>query len=407
MAKVRQVFEDHRIGNVRDAIAQEFSRPHIGETMRAGMTVAIAVGSRGLDNLSLIVQEIVSQIRHRGATPFVFPAMGSHAGATAEGQRALLESMGVTEAMTGAQIRSSMETAILGQTPKGQDVHIDRLATEADGIIVLGRVKPHTCFHGDHESGLLKMMAVGMGKQRGADICHAEGFGKMSENVLAVGRAVLAKARVLFGVAVLENAFDATFRIEAVPKTDIEQRERELLNEAKHLMPSILIPKFDVLIVDKIGKNYSGDGADPNITGTYCTSFASGGPVFERYVILDLSEETHSNAHGVGMADVTTKRVYDKTDFDEGYPNALTSRVLQPAKMPMVMASDRLAIQAALFTCVEHNPKAPKIVRLANTSHIDTIELSEALLPEASAHPRLQILSKPREMDFEASGNLW
>jgi hypothetical protein len=296
---------------------------------------------------------------------------------------------------------------VIGRTPRGLDVHIDRFAAEADGVIVVGRVKPHTAFRGDYESGLMKMMTIGMGKQKGAEICHADGFGRMAENVPSFGKVILEQAPILFGIAILENAYDETCRIEALPRSEMEAREPGLLVQARALMPQILIPRFDILIVDQIGKNISGDGADPNVSGTYCTPYASGGPEFQRYVILDLTEETHGNALGVGMADITTKRLYDKTDFDESYPNSLTCRVLKTIKMPIVMNSDRLAIQAAIFTCIGLDPAGPRIVRILNTSHIGTISVSEALLPALRADPRLELLAPPAELGFDSGGNLF
>jgi hypothetical protein len=406
MARVRQIFDDERIRNIAEAVDREFAKADIGSAILPGASVAITVGSRGVANIAEIIRAIVRNVKVRGGSPFVFPAMGSHGGATAEGQRAMLEGFGVTESFVDAPIRATMETKVIGQTPKGQDVHIDRFAAEADGIIVVGRVKPHTDFRGEYESGLMKMMAIGMGKQKGAEICHTEGFGRMAENVPAFGKVVLERASVLFGLAILENSFETTFRIEAVPKASIEKREPELLAEAKRLMPSILIPRFDILIVDRIGKDFSGEGADPNITGTYCTPYASGGPEVQRYVVLDLSEETHGNSLGVGMADFTTKRLFDKTDFDASYPNSLTSRLVKTVKMPMVLENDRLAIKAAIYTCIDIDPKAPRIVRIANTSHIDVIGVSETLLPELSDNRRIEVLDLPKELPFGIDGNL-
>jgi hypothetical protein len=406
MAPVRQVFEDHRIGDLRAAVDQALAEPGTGSAIRPGTSVAIAVGSRGIANLPAIVAALVANVKARGGAPFLFPAMGSHGGATAEGQREVLEALGCTEAQVGAPIRATMETRVVGTTPRGQPVHLDRFAAEADGIILVGRVKPHTAFRGPYESGLMKMMAIGAGKQKGAETCHAEGFGRMAENVPAFGRVVLERAPVLFGLAVLENAFDATARIEALPRDQIEAREPALLEEAKRLMPAILIPRFDVLVVDRIGKDLSGDGADPNITGTYCTPYATGGPAFGRYVILGLTGSTHGNSLGVGMADITTRRVFDATDFDLSYPNALTSRVVATVKMPMVLASDRLALQAALFTCVDADPDAPGIVRLADTLHLDRISVSEALLPALAGDPRFQVLGPPAPLPFDPDGNL-
>ncbi|MBP7494754.1 MAG: DUF2088 domain-containing protein, partial [Spirochaetales bacterium] len=350
--------------------------------------------------------EIVKQIQKLGGKPFIFPAMGSHGGATAEGQREMLEGYGITEKTMGVPIKSSMETVVIGHTPEGKPVYIDKNAAEADGVVVVGRIKPHTAFRGTWESGLLKMMVIGMGKQKGAESCHDEGFGRMAHNVEVYADVIMSKANILFGVGIVENAFDNTCLIEAILPDHFKKREAELLKIARELMPKILIPKFDILIVDQIGKNFSGDGADPNITGTYCTPYATGGPEFQRYVILDLSDETHGNAIGIGMADFTTKRAFDKTDFDATYPNALTSTVVSGVKMPMVLKSDREAIQAALFCCTGIDKSKPKIVRIKNSSHIDTIMVSEALIEEARRNSQMQVLEEPKELSFDRQGNL-
>ncbi len=406
MGIVRQRFPDNGIDDIASAVREQFSRSEIAACIKPGMSIAITVGSRGIANLTEIIREIVGNVRRLGGEPFIVPAMGSHGGATAEGQKEMVEALGASEASVGAPIRATMETEVVGHTDSGTPVHVDKFAAHAHGILVVGRVKPHTAFRGPYESGLMKMLAIGLGKQRGAEICHAQGFGKMAENVPAFGRVILQNTNVLFGVAVLENAFDDTCVIEAVPRNEIEGREPDLLVKARELMPRILFPEFDVLIVDRIGKNFSGDGADPNITGTYCTPYAEGGPRFQRYVILDASEETHGNSLGVGMADFTTKRLFDKTDFDAGYPNALTSRVVKTVKMPMVLTNDRLAIQAAVFTSVDVVPERARIVRIPNTSHVDVIAISEALFSEAETNTEIEIIERPADIGFDPKGNL-
>jgi len=406
MARVKQTFEDNALKDIPGVIAQEFQKPEIAGRIKPGMSIAITSGSRGVAHIAEITKEIVKQIQKLGGKPFIFPAMGSHGGATAEGQREMLEGYGITEKTMGVPIKSSMETVVIGHTPEGKPVYIDKNAAEADGVVVVGRIKPHTAFRGTWESGLLKMMVIGMGKQKGAESCHDEGFGRMAHNVEVYADVIMSKANILFGVGIVENAFDNTCLIEAILPDHFKKREAELLKIARELMPKILIPKFDILIVDQIGKNFSGDGADPNITGTYCTPYATGGPEFQRYVILDLSDETHGNAIGIGMADFTTRRAFDKTDFDATYPNALTSTVVSGVKMPMVLKSDREAIQAALFCCTGIDKSKPRIVRIKNTSHIDTIMVSEALIEEARRNSQMQVLEEPKELSFDRQGNL-
>jgi hypothetical protein len=406
MAKAAQIFKDNTLKDIPGTIAKEFAKKEIAATIKPGMSIAIPAGSRGVANIAVIIKEIVENVKKLGGKPFIFPAMGSHGGATAEGQRELLAGYGITEKSMGVPVKSSMETVVIGRTVEGKPVSIDKYASEADGILVVGRVKPHTAFRGKYESGLLKMMVIGIGKQKGAESCHDEGFGKMAHYVETFADVIMANTKVLFGVAIVENAFDNTCKIEAIPTGEIKAKEPDLLIEAKKLMPKIMVPKFDILVVDQIGKNFSGDGADPNISGTYCTPYASGGPEFQRYVILDLSEETHGNAIGLGLADFTTKRVYDKTDFDATYPNALTATVTIGVKVPMVLKSDREALKAAIFCCTGIDKTKPKIVRIRNTSHIEEIMISEALLEEASKHPDMKILEGPKELPFDKDGNL-
>lgn len=407
MAKIQQIFADISVKDIPAAIDNEFSKPEIACRIRPGMNIAIAVGSRGIANLAVIVRSVVRNVKACGGNPFIFPAMGSHGGATAEGQAEVLKSYDITEEHMGAPIRSSMETVIIGHTENSKPVYVDRNAANADGIVLVGRVKPHTAFRGPFESGLTKMAVIGLGKQKGAESCHQDGFGNMAKNIELFGNVILEKAQILFGVAIVENAFDNTGKIEAVPKEKIKTREPELLEEARHLMPRIMLEHFDILVVDQIGKNFSGDGADPNISGTYCTPFASGGPEFQRYVILDMSDESHGNATGMGMADFTTSRLYDKIDFDASYPNALTSTVVSGVRMPLVLKNDRMALQAAVFTAVGIDKLRPKMVRIRNTSHIEQIWVSEALLEEVGRVPAMRIIEEPRDFHFDREGNLW
>jgi len=298
-----------------------------------------------------------------------------------------------------------METVVIGQTPEGKPISVDKYANEADGIVAVARIKPHTGFRGKYESGLLKMLAIGMGKQKGAEGCHDEGFGKMAHNVETYADVIMAKTKVLFGLAIAENAFDNTCHIESILTANFKEREAALLLKAKEWMPKIYTPKFDILIVDQIGKNFSGDGADPNITASYCTPYASGGPEWQRYVILDLSDETHGNAIGLGMADFSTKRAFDKMDFDATYPNGFTSTVVSGIKVPVILKSDELAIKSAIFVCTGIDKSKPKIVRIKNTSHIEEIIISEALVDEAKKHPMMKMLEEPKEVVFDKDGN--
>jgi hypothetical protein len=405
MSTVSQHFEDNSLRDVSGVLKRELAKPEIKSLIKPGMTVALTGGSRGIADISVILKETIAFLKNSGANPFIFPAMGSHGGATAEGQTKVLESYGITEQAMGVPIKSSMETVLIGRSPEGRPVHIDKNAYEADAILVVGRVKPHTQFHGKFESGLLKMMVIGMGKALGADSCHSEGFPRMAANVETYAGVILQNANILFGLALVENSFDRLCHIEAVLPAHFKEREEKLLVRAKELMPKIYIPRFDILIVDQIGKNFSGDGADPNIIG-YHNPYREEAIEYTRCLMLDISEESHGNAVGIGTADISTKRVFDKMDFDATYPNLLVSNGPEASRIPMILKNDKLAIQAAIFTAAGIDKTRPKIVRIKNSSRLEEIQVSEALLDDVRACPEMKILSEPKELPFDEKGNL-
>ncbi len=409
MFRVRQTFPRPKIeaDQIPDLIKSLLSEEKFASRVKPGMRIAITAGSRGIANVALTTKCIADFVKSRGASPFIVPAMGSHGGATAEGQRAILEGYGITEEYVGCPIRSSMEVNKIGVHEEGGDVYIDKNAAEADGIILGCRVKPHTAFRGPYESGMMKMMAIGLGKQYGAEVCHEAGFKNMAKNVPLFGKCILRNTPVLFAVPTIENAFDETCRIAAVAAEEIEAREPALLREAFGYMPRILVDSCDVLIVDQIGKNFSGDGMDPNITGTFCTPYATGGIDAQRVVVLDLSPETHGNGIGLGYASATTKRVFDQLDLAAMYPNAITCTVLGGVRIPIVMESDKEAIQVCIKSCNEIDKKNPRVVRIPNSLHLEHIMLSEAYLEEAEANPDLTIESQPEDLPFDEDGNLW
>lgn len=407
MVKVRQIFSDQKIASVEDAIREEFEKPEIRDQLKGVKRLALTVGSRGISNLAVVTREIVKNVRSFGIDIFIVPAMGSHAGATAHSQIELLESMGITEDFVGAKIVSSMEVVQLGTTISGLPAYIDANAYKADGIILLNRIKPHTAFRGICESGLVKMAVVGLGKQKGAEAFHAMGLKGMSRNLLELADVVFAKANILFGVAVIENAYDEISRFVFIPGNRIISEEPQLLLEAKNNMPRILFDKFDVLIVEEIGKNISGDGMDPNITGRFYSPYVKGGvPEIQRIVILDLTEESHGNGIGAGMADFASKRFFDKYVPEQVYVNVLTNGVPEPAKLPLIMDTDEIAIKAAVKTCVGIKPERVKTVRIKNTLSLKEIYISEALLPEAEKNKNIHILEKGLKLEFDNNGSL-
>ncbi len=405
--KIKQKFDSFAITDIPAAIDSALLRPDTYERILSGQKIALTAGSRGLSNIVEILKTVADRIKAKGAYPFIIPAMGSHGGATAEGQVAVLESYGITEESTGCPIHSSMETVQLGVASNGKPVRIDKYAYEADGIILIGRVKAHTAFSGNIESGLVKMSVIGLGKQFGAEICHGDGFGRMEENICQIARVIFNSGKVVFGLALIENAYDKTRSIHAVPTDKIFKEEPLLLADAKKHMPSILINPVDVLVVDEIGKNISGSGLDPNISGTFSTPYASGGLDKQRVVVLDITDESHGNGLGLGVADFSVQRAFDKFDFEMTYPNALTSTVIRPIKIPMILANDRLAITAAIKTCNLIDFDNPRVVRIKNTLEIGELMISEALLKEAEEHSQIEIVGEVEELSFDLDGNLF
>ncbi|MCG8484037.1 MAG: nickel-dependent lactate racemase [Clostridia bacterium] len=409
MIKVKQKFKMDCIQkeDIRDKVFEQLGREEIKSQIRPKMRVAITCGSRGIANIARITKAIADFVKQCDAEPFVIAAMGSHGGATAEGQKEVLFSYGVTEEYVGCEIISSMQTIPIGQTEEGHTVYIDKNAKSADAIIVCGRIKAHTGFHGDYESGLMKMMAIGLGKQQGAEVCHESGFKNMARLIPIFGNCIREKSNIICGLGIIENAFDQTHKIIALTNEEIPCEEPKLLLEAKSLMGKLYFENTDVLVVDRIGKNISGDGMDPNVTGTFGTPYATGGIKAERVVVLDLTEETHGNANGIGMADITTKRLVDKMNIDITYPNAITSTLLCMVKIPLFTSNDREAVQLALKNCTEADKENPRIIRIKDTMHLEYIYISEQMLEEAKNNPNLEIVDTSKEWDFDERGNMW
>lgn len=400
MVKVRQHFHAPEIDDVASAVRRAIAEAGVLPQIAPGDRVAIAVGSRGVADIPTIAREVVRAIAAVGGQPFLVPAMGSHGGATAEGQREVLESLGVTEAFVGAPIVSSMDVVEVGRLPNGLPVYTDKHAYQADKIVVINRIKPHTAFRGPVESGLLKMITIGLGKQKGAEAAHAYSFKYMAEHVLEMAKMVIARAPIVFGVGTIENAYDRPAKIVAIPAEKLVDEEPKLLVEAKALMPKIAFTPLDVLVVDEIGKDISGDGMDPNITGRYGTPYASGGVEAARTVVLRLTEKTHGNANGIGLADITTRDVFESIDWEKGYANALTSTVVGTVKLPMFLDTGELAVKAAIKTCNAFDLTRVRLVRIKNTLHLKDIWISESLLHEARQRDDIEIVTEPLPMDF-------
>ena len=408
MVRVRQKFDSSHIENISVAVRTELMRSNISDRVKPGMKIAVSCGSRGVANINLILKEIVAVLNELGAEPFIFPAMGSHGGATAVGQKKILYSYGVTEAFCGCPILSSMEVKQIATTPTGEPVYIDKNAAEADGIIPVNRIKPHTDFQYTYESGLMKILTIGMGKQKGAEICHSWGPDHLAARIEMIANLIMENANILFGVGTVENAYDQTCILRALTPEEIKSEEPKILLQAYNRMAQIYFKNIDVLVVDEIGKEISGSGADPNITGHFATNCVKPGMVnASKRVYLDLTEETDGNAVGIGMCDITTLRAVEKVDFGKTFPNSITSTILSAAMIPLFLKNQREAIKCGIYSCNCRDQSQVKLVRIKNTMNLGEIEISEALLDEALRKPAGEILSEPEFMRFDASGNLF
>ena len=408
MVKVRQHFETSVLENVDTELKNQLKDKNFSTKLQPGMSIAVTAGSRGVANMALTIKTVCDFLKKIGCKPFIIPAMGSHGGSTAEGQRMILSSFGITEETMDVPIVSSMEAVCIYEFEDGFKVYVDKNAHEADGIVVINRVKPHTSFRGAYESGLMKMMTVGMGKQLGADQIHAAGPKVMGKNIERGGKKILELENIIFGVALLENSYDQTCGIYVLEPQEIIDQEPVLQEQAKKNMPHLMFEKPDILAIDYIGKNISGPGMDPNITYTFNpNSGISTERKAHRIVVFDLTEETHGAGAGVGNADFTTKRLFNKFDAAQTYPNLLTAGFPEPGKMPMLMDNQKLTIQAAIKTAALTDPSQVRMVRIKDTLHLGEIEISEAMLPEAEALDNVEIISEPYELNFNEDGDLF
>jgi len=390
MLKVKQCFPDEKIDDISQAVSNEIFTEAIMSRIPKGSSVAVLVGSRGICMLKEIVKSTVDCLLKLGAKPFIIPAMGSHGGATAEGQKEILEGYGITEKYIGVPIYSSMETIIIGQTPEGVSVHIDKKASEADVIVPIARVKVHTDFDAPIESGLCKMLSIGLGKHNGCSRLHQEGFVEFPHVIPTVAKIILDKKYIGFGIAIIENAHENVHMIKAVSGSDFFKEEPKLLAISKSLMPKLQFDAIDVLIIEQIGKDITGAGMDPNITGKMSVGPIKNfnGPEIKRIVVLGLSEGTHNNATGVGIADFITKSVFENIDLVSTYANCIASGNPEAGRIPIMVDSEKEAVLAALQTCPKTDISNAKIVRIKDTLHLIDIEVSESLLKYCKSSDR-------------------
>ena len=406
MVLVRQKFDSFSLppASIDKILYEQFTG--ISASISPGMRVAIAVGSRGIANLVQLVRTTVDYLISCGAKPFIVPAMGSHGGGTAAGQAQLLKNLGIVESTVHCPVISSVETVRLDTVVDGQPVFMDSKAFAADGVVMICRVKPHTDFRGRYESGMLKMLTVGLGKPKGAQIFHQLGQSKMAYMLQRIGQVILSEANILFAVTVVENAYDATYSVDVVKASEILDKEPELLVTARRMMPQILVDECDVLIVDEIGKDISGAGMDPNVSGTFVYENMEGGVKANQVCVLDVTEASHGNALGIGMAHATTRRLEEKLDRDSMYLNSVTAGTMLESHIPPVMENDLDAIRLCMWVCRHENGSGDRIIRIKNTLRMEHIMVSEFMLDQVYANRRLEIIGEPLHMLFDQHGNI-
>lgn len=408
--RLRQTFPSPRVEDVAAEVHSQLGRLNLAAQVARGQSVAITAGSRGVANMPLILRAAVEHFHGLGAKPFLVPAMGTHGGGTAEGQRHVLESYGITEPFVGCPIRSQMETVVVAQAAQGFPVHFDRLAFEADHVLVVNRVKPHTRFVGPVESGLLKMILIGLGKCEGAGIYHRAIQDYSFQEILrSVVDQVLAKCRILAGLAVVENAYDQTAKIEAVRPQEFESREKELLVLARQWMPRLPFRHVDVLLIDRIGKNISGTGMDTNVVGRKFDDHRARDEEFPKVrsiALRGLTPESHGNAAGIGIAEFCRTQLLEETDFEALRLNAITAGHVTAAMQPLDYPTDRQMLEAALMPIGLTEPQDAKLVWIANTLDLTELECSTAYLEKARNRDDLEVLTEPRPLPFDADDNL-
>ena len=408
MMKIRQIYDKTKIEDLEGWLRQELDNklPDDQQASFQGKRICISVGSRGIPSIHIMVKTVLDWLKSKGANPFIVPAMGSHGGGTAEGQKAYIAGYGITEASMGVPILSSMEVVKLGELGDGTPVYCDKYAYESDGIIVFNKVKPHTDFRGDHESGLVKMCAIGLANHLGASYFHMMGFPSFAERIPRVAELFLEKAPVAFGLGVVQNAYDEISELEVIPREEIMERDAVLLKIAKEKIANFKMKSMDVLVIDEIGKNISGNGHDPNITGRSNSKGFEEVLDCKKLFVRGLTEATHHNACGLSAADMTTRRVMNDTDLDVTWTNVVTATMLNGAKLPMYMNNDRDALKVCIRTCNGIDFNQARVVRIRNTAEMEDILVSEAYYEELKDRPDIKILSEPFHMTFDEAGNL-
>jgi len=408
MALVKQNFLGEHIKNIEEEVLCQLKDAGLHNRIQAGQKIGITAGSRGITDIVRILHTVVKAVKDTGACPVLIPSMGSHGGGTTEGQLAILHKLGIDAKSVEAEIWPETNTNVVGYMKNSIPIRVNKAAQECDGIIVINRVKPHTSFHGPVESGIHKMIAVGLGGPSGAEAIHRQGAPALPEIIPAMATEIMRHINLIMGLAIIENSYEKTRKIAAVLPEELADREGALLEEARRTMPSLPLKDIDLLIIDQMGKNFSGTGMDTNIIGRLRIQGLPEpeNPRIKRIAVLDLSPETDGNANGIGLADFTTRRLVDKINFPATYKNNITSTFTQRAMIPITMDNDREVVSTALKSIGLVNPGQARVVRVRNTLHLAEIQVSESIMEEVLSVPHVELIKKPAPMQFDATGNL-
>lgn len=406
LIKMHQKFDSEKLNNIPEVISKEFERIQLDRKIKPGMKIGITVGSRGIDNFQLIIKSIIFEIKKRKGMPFILTAMGSHGGATAEGQRQVLSHYGITEKSMGVPIKATMDTVQLDYLENGLPVHFDRIAYHADGIIAVNRVKVHTAFKGKIESGLHKILAVGLGNHRGAKLVHSLGVKGLRDYMVEFAKVILKKAPIIAGFGILENGYDQTFRIKAARADEFDKVDSELLKECKNILPRLPVKNIDLLIVQEVGKNISGTGMDTNIVGGIKDPGDFEQLEIKKLLVLDLTEESQGNAVGIGIADMITEKFYKKIDFKSTNTNAITATFFDRARIPVVFPTEQKAIETGLDTIWNLPSIPPRIIIIKNTLKLDEMYVSKAIWEEIKDKENVSAIGGWESIKFDLAGQL-
>lgn len=408
MIHILQVFKNDKISDVPIAISQEFNKIKLDQKIKPGMRIGITVGSRGIDNIQLIIKSIIQEVKKRKGIPYILPAMGSHGGAIAEGQKKLLAGYGITEESMGVHIKATMDVVKIGELENSLPVYFDKYAFHADGIIVVNRIKVHTAFKGEIESGLNKMLAVGLGNQKGASLVHYLGIKGLRDNMVEFARVILNKAPIICGLGILENGYGKTYKLIAANPEDFERVDKELLRECKKILPRLPVSDIDILIVEEMGKNISGPGMDTNIIGGIkeYKKEKFNPPQIKKILVLDLTLETHGNALGVGYAHIITRKLYRKIDFKTTYANTITVTFLERSRIPLIVDTEKEALDIALKTIWNLPGTKPRIIIIINTLKLDEMYVSEAIWEDIRDKDNIVSKGNLEDLNFDKEGNL-